>query len=159
MGGELATRGALKAKPGKSMVVVYFPKGVVGVLTGYHVRVGESNQSASIGRGEFSNFDVDPGHVSVSSEPDKLVKGAVTASSAILSAVSGPGLGIVSQGATDMLTPSATDESTRMSLQVKEGKTHYLKIGVGAWRETIKEVPENLALKHLRNCHWLNQNP
>ena len=136
------------AKPGKSLVVVYYPKGLYGLLAGYHIRVSGNPQSPSIGRGEFATFDVAPGFVSVSSEPDALVKGGMAVAGTMLSSIAGPGAGLVTTG--------STTESERLLFQTQTDETHYLKIGVGAFRESIKEVPESVASKHLRDCHWLD---
>jgi hypothetical protein len=136
---DAESAGALEPKKDKGMVVIYNPPGSAPIDHRYTVYANDALVTASLKRGSFITYDVDPGQLRLSS-------------------TGGSGNGFVDVLRSGPLS-LADQKADRLALTVTKGQAYCVEVIPGLLHESLELKPWNEAEGDIRNCVWLKLEP
>ena len=149
-------------KNGKSMVLIYRTRGMVGAASWPFVWINGRKLNVGIGRGDFYSCEATPGAFKAEfSWKDRYLGANDYANAADRGYMKGgasPGGGLLLAGI-EMGVTAAMDtighDKVGVNINVSPNRTYYIQMNGGTLGD-IKQVPESLGEKGIQDCNWLN---
>jgi hypothetical protein len=126
--------GDLAVQQGKGLTLIYWRQPMGGVKV-----YANDEMIAKIGPGKngFISYQADPGQLRISS---------------------GIGSGNIARDTLNqgLLGAAAGQKGDRVTIHVVAGRTYYVRLHRGFWREAMQLMSEEQAVKEIADCHWQN---